>query len=151
MIRSRAATEPIGTRGEQGLRTVARQITQDDIDAFAAVSGDHHPQHVDATWATSSMFGQRIAHGMLVLACATGLVPLEPERVVALRHVKATFKRPVLPGDAICVDVRPTSARRLDDRHRLITSQWRILNQAEQLVALVVVEVLFRDTPDGSA
>jgi acyl dehydratase len=149
-IRSAPTTEWASANDHQRLRTATRRITQVEIDTFAAVSGDHHPQHVDATWAASSMFGERVAHGMLVLSCAAGLVPLEPERVVALRHVDATFKRAVRPGDAIHVDVRATSERRLDSHHRLIASRWRILNQDDQLVALATVEVLWHDAPGSN-
>ena len=54
-----------------------------------------------------SRFGERVAHGMLVLSYAVGLVPFDPERVVALRGLDSvTFKRPVLIGDTIRVRSR---------------------------------------------
>ena len=52
-----------------------------------------------------SAFGERIAHGMLVLSYAVGLVPLDPERIVALRRVEdAVFKAPARLGDTIHVE-----------------------------------------------
>ena len=41
----------------------------------------------DADWAAHSAFGERIAHGMLVLSYAVGLVGFDPERVMALRRI----------------------------------------------------------------
>jgi acyl dehydratase len=128
-----------------GFKTASRRVTQADVDLFAALSGDHHPQHVDAEWSRSSIFGERVAHGMLVLSWATGLVPLDPDRVVALRRVEAKFKSAVRPGDEIHVEGRPTAAKRLDERHRLVTTSWRILNQEGVLVVRASVDVVWRD------
>ncbi|GGA61002.1 MaoC family dehydratase [Pseudoclavibacter endophyticus] len=44
-----------------------REITQDDIDTYADLTGDDNPIHVDADAAAASPFGTRIAHGMLTL------------------------------------------------------------------------------------
>ena len=49
-----------------------RRIEESDILAFATLTGDTHPQHVDPAWAESSRFGEQIAHGLLVLSCASG-------------------------------------------------------------------------------
>ena len=76
--------------------TRARTVTESDVVSFAALTGDWHPQHADAEWAAASPFGERIAHGMLVVSYAVGLVPFDPERVMALRRVRdAVFRRPV--------------------------------------------------------
>ena len=72
--------------------------------AFAELTGDTHPQHTDAEWARDSLFGEQIAHGLLVLSAAAGLVPFDPDRVVALRKVSdAVFKAPVKIGDTVHV------------------------------------------------
>src|SRR3954463_11368771 len=82
--------------------TRGRTVTEADVVSFACLTGDMHPQHTDAAWAATSLFGERIAHGMLVVACAFGLIPFDPERGVALRAVRdAVFKRPVSLGDTI--------------------------------------------------
>ena len=83
-----------------------RRIEESDILAFATLTGDRHPQHVDPAWAESSRFGEQIAHGLLVLSCASGLMPFDPERIVALRRVgDAVFKQPVTIGDTVHVEV----------------------------------------------
>ena len=91
-------------RLEEGARFVSRgrTVTEGDVHAFAAQTGDMHPQHCDAEWAARSVFGERIAHGMLVLSYAVGLVGFDPRRVLALRRISdAVFKRPVKLGDSI--------------------------------------------------
>ena len=45
---------------------LSRTITEDDILLFALVSGDHNPIHLDAEYAERSLFGKRIAHGLLI-------------------------------------------------------------------------------------
>src|SRR3954469_16022733 len=109
-----------------------RTITEADVVAFAGLTGDHHPQHVDASWAAHGPFGERIAHGMLVPAYAVGLVDFDPERVVALRRIEdVVFKRPVKIGDTIHVDVVLV---READRRGVEAYEWRVLNQHGRLV-----------------
>ena len=69
-------------RLETGLAvtTRGRTITESDLVSFSALTGDWHPQHADASWAAESTFGERIAHGMLVLSYAVGLLPIDPAR-----------------------------------------------------------------------
>ncbi len=50
-----------------------RTITEADIVAFAGLSGDYNPVHIDAEFAKTGMFGERIAHGLLILSIASGL------------------------------------------------------------------------------
>ena len=87
--------------------TRARTITESDLVAFAGLTGDWHPQHTDAVYAADSIFGERVAHGMLVLSYAVGLVPFDPRRVVALRRIgDVRFLRPVRIGDTVAVRVK---------------------------------------------
>jgi 3-hydroxybutyryl-CoA dehydratase len=126
-------------------RTEARTIEAADIDSFAELTGDRHPQHVDPDWAARSRFGERIAHGLLVLSYAAGLVPFDPDRVVALRKVgDATFKQPVRIGDAVHVEGDIAKTRELDDDHGLVETRWKVVNQDGKLVLRVTVEVVWR-------
>jgi 3-hydroxybutyryl-CoA dehydratase len=125
--------------------TPGRTIGEADITGFATLTGDTHPQHTDAEWAESSRFGERIAHGMLVLSCAAGLVPFDPDRVVALRKVgDAVFKAPVKIGDTVHVQGEVTKTRELDDDHGLVECRWKVLNQEAKTVLRVSVEVVWR-------
>jgi 3-hydroxybutyryl-CoA dehydratase len=122
-----------------------RTVTEADVAMFAGLTGDMHPQHVDADWAAGSRFGERIAHGMLVLSYAVGLMPFDPERVVALRRLSdVAFKQPVRFGDTIRVEGEIADRRELDEGHGLVTCRWRIRNQRGKLVARATVEVVWR-------
>jgi acyl dehydratase len=117
-----------------------RTITEADVVAFAGLTGDHHPQHTDASWANEGPFGERIAHGMLVLAYTVGLVDFDPERIVALRRIEdVVFKRPVKLGDTIYVDV---ALLREDERRGIEAYEWRVRNQDGQLVLRATVEAV---------
>ena len=132
---------------EEGARftTRGRTITESDVVAFAAQTGDWHPQHSDAEWAASSQFGERIAHGMLVLSYAVGLVEFDPERVLALRRVAdAVFKRPVRLGDTIRVRGSVESCAPVSDAAGLVTLGVRVVNQGDELVLRARVEVVWR-------
>jgi 3-hydroxybutyryl-CoA dehydratase len=140
--RSGLAAQPIvGATFESRGRT----ITEADLVSFAALTGDWHPQHGDATWAADSRFGERVAHGLMVLAYAIGLVGFNPERVVALRGLeRVTFKRPVRIGDTIKVRGKIAEVRPLDDEHALVGLDWTIENQDSATVVRARVEVLWR-------
>jgi acyl dehydratase len=128
-----------------------RTITEADLVSFSALSGDWHPQHADAAWAETSRFGERVAHGMLVLSYAVGLVGFDPERVVALRGLDdVVFKRPVKIGDTIRVEGRVEGVRPLDDEVALVDLVWRIVNQDGVTVARAKVAAVWRRRPAES-
>jgi len=54
--------------------TRARTVTETDIVSFAALTGDWYPLHTDVEYAKKGPFGERIAHGLLVLSIANGLL-----------------------------------------------------------------------------
>jgi 3-hydroxybutyryl-CoA dehydratase len=122
-----------------------RTITEADLVSFSALTGDRHPAHTDAQWAAEGPFGERVAHGMMVLSYALGLLIFDPERVLALRRIEnAVFKRPVRIGDTIKVDAR---REREDDGRGLESYDLRIQNQRGKLVARARVEVVLRREP----
>ena len=125
--------------------TCGRAVSEADIAQFAALTGDTHPQHLDAAWAAGSRFGEQIAHGLLVLSFAAGSMPFDPERVVALRRVgDAVFKQPVLIGDTVHVEGEVVSVRPIDDENGLVECRWRVLNQHGRLVLRASVELVWR-------
>jgi acyl dehydratase len=131
----------IGDRFE----TRGRTVTEADVAMFASLTGDTHPQHTDAEWSKQSRFGERIAHGMLVLSFSAGLVPFDPDRVVAMRGVQdCKFKQPVRFGDTITLTGEVREKTELDDRHGLVGCRWRVRNQRGKLVMLADVEVVWR-------
>jgi acyl dehydratase len=105
---------------EVGFRfeTPRRTVTEADLVAFAGVSGDFNPLHTDAVFAAGSIYGERIAHGALVLSLATGLrqrVGLFDRTLMGLLEIRSwRFRAPVLIGDTLRVaneitELRPTS------------------------------------------
>jgi acyl dehydratase len=121
----------------------ARTITETDVVNFAALTADWHPLHTNAEHAKDSIFGQRVAHGMLLLSYSIGLVP--NEYVVALRRLKnVTFKKPVFFGDTIRVEGTVVNLRPMPgDEVGMVTGRWRILNQDDQTVFKLEIEALW--------
>jgi 3-hydroxybutyryl-CoA dehydratase len=137
----------------QRFHAAARTVRETDVLVFAALTGDRHPQHCDAEWASESRFGERIAHGLLILALAVGLVPLDPERVLALRRIRdVVFKRPVRLDETIELEGELTELHPIDDRAGLAIFRWAVRNQDRALVCRATVELLWRrDTPSQRA
>ncbi len=129
--------------GEQ--TTTGRTVTEADIVAFGALTGDLNPLHLDREWAARSQFGERVAHGMLVLAYAFGLVPLSAEHVLAVRRLQdVSFARPVRIGDTIRVRCRVRELRPVDDSMGLVIAGWEVVNQSDELAMRAAVELLWR-------
>ena len=136
----------------QAFTTRGRTVTEADVVGFAALTGDWHPQHTDAVWAAESAFGERIAHGLAVISFAAGLVPFDPERVMALRRVgDATFKRPVKLGDTLHVAGKVAELSERSDEAGLVAFTWSVLNQDDRVVCRARVEVLWRRTEAAPA
>ncbi len=113
-------SEPRGMYFEEfeiGMKIVtpARTITEADIVNFAGLSGDFNALHTDAEFAKETMFGKRIAHGLLVLSVVSGLAARQgfiEGTALAFRGLEWRFSAPVFIGDTIhmvgeIVDVKP--------------------------------------------
>ena len=96
--------------GDKASRT--RTITDEMIRAYADVTGDTNPVHLDDEYAASTRFGRRIAHGMIAagLISATLANDLPGPGTVYLSQ-KLKFKAPVYPGDEITATVEVRSVR----------------------------------------
>ncbi len=94
---------------EVGQRFVSagRTITESDIVTFAGLSGDYNQLHTDTQFCADSPFGERIAHGLLVLSIASGLVAqsgMIEGTVIAFREIDNwKFIQPVFIGDTVHV------------------------------------------------
>ena len=78
----------------------SRTFTEADVMAFAAVSGDFNPVHVDADAAAASPFGERIVHGMLTASLLSALLAREVPGAIYLSQT-LNFLRPVKLGDTV--------------------------------------------------
>jgi acyl dehydratase len=126
----------VGMRWRSGARTV----TEADIVAFAGVSGDFNPIHVDAEHAAGTAFGERIAHGALVLAIATGLRQQQGTFRGTLRAWLGMrewrFRAPVKIGDTISVDSEVAELRETKDPGAgLVIQGVTVRNQRDEVVA----------------
>jgi acyl dehydratase len=128
--------------------TAGRTIAEADLVSFSALTGDWHPQHADAEWAAGGPFGERIAHGMLLLSYSLGLAPIDPDRVVALRGLDSVrFKRPVPIGETIRVRGTVSSLRPLDESTGLVSLDWRVLAAEDRTAVRAELQAIWRREP----
>lgn len=92
----------------------ARTVTEADIVAFAALSGDWTAIHTDAESAAKGAFGERVAHGLLGLAIASGLAVRSgfiEETAIAFRELEWKFSAPIKIGDTIHIRAEVTEKK----------------------------------------
>jgi 3-hydroxybutyryl-CoA dehydratase len=126
-------------------RTRSRTVTEADVVGFAGLSGDWHPLHTDVEYAAAGPFGERIAHGMLVLSIATGLAPLDVDTVQAFYGIdKLRFINPTKLGDTIHVVSEVVELAPRGKTSGVICSEVSIVNQHGQVVASAQFRMLVR-------
>ncbi|WP_135821098.1 MaoC family dehydratase [Halostella litorea] len=102
---------PVATPGDTATATLA--VTEDRIDAFASVTGDENPLHLDPGYASESIFDGQIAHGMLSAGAISSALADLPGDIVYVSQ-DLSFENPVRPGQT--VEATATVADRDDDR-----------------------------------
>lgn len=116
----------------------ARTVTESDIVNFAMLSGDWNPLHTDAEAAKQTPYGERIAHGLLVLSMATGLAErlgFMSGTVIGFMGLDWQFRAAVKIGDTIRVQATVDEMKpmpRLDGG--FVTLKVQILNQEDKAV-----------------
>ena len=98
---------------------MTRVVDEADIRAFAQVSGDENPVHLDEAYAKTTAFGQRIAHGMLSGAYISAVLGTRlpgPGAIYLSQSLR--FRRPVRIGDAVTARV---TVKALDERRGHVT------------------------------
>ncbi len=96
--------------------TVEKQITEDVIADFAAVSEDYNPVHTDPEYAEETMFGGRIAHGMVSAALISAALADLPGDIIYLTQ-DLQFEDPVYPGDTVTATVEVEDIDENDHLH----------------------------------
>jgi 3-hydroxybutyryl-CoA dehydratase len=118
----------------------SKQISEQDIQLFATVSGDVNPVHLDAEYAATTPFKERIAHGMLTGALVSAALALElPGPGTIYLGQSLRFRLPVKIGDEITVQLEVTEKR--DDK-RFVTLACKAVNQHGKAVATGTAEVM---------
>jgi acyl dehydratase len=117
----------------QAYTSPRRTISETDIVQFAGLTGDYNPLHTDDIFAATSGFGQRIAHGPMLVGMAFGLlsrIGLLDGTALALLEIAWTFQAAVKPQDTIHVQATVADARlsRKNDRG-VIQLDIEIVNQ----------------------
>lgn len=133
--------------------TPEHEVTQEDIDEFAALTGDHNPLHTDPEYCKGTVYGATIAHGLLVFGIFTGLshqLGILSGTALAFLGIDGwKFREPVLVGDRVrgritIVDTRRTQS---DPSRGVVTRRCEILNQRDQVVQEGTTTVLVRSRP----
>jgi len=131
--------------------TAARTITESDVMAFAGLSGDYNTLHTDAEFAKQTIFGQRIAHGLLGLAVSTGLktrMNIFEGTVMAFLGLTWNFKGPIFFGDTVHAKVTIKEKRDTSKSDRGIMIQnLYLINQRGQVVQEGEHTIMLRRRP----
>ncbi|PSR34395.1 MAG: dehydratase [Sulfobacillus benefaciens] len=119
-----------------------RTITEADLVMFSAFSGDWYPLHTDKEWARKGPFGQRIAHGMLVLSVSTGLLTMKPGVVLAFYGIdRVRFVAPTYIGDTISVELE-VKGLSVKERGGVVDTQLTVKKQTNEPVVVSTLRVL---------
>jgi acyl dehydratase len=137
----------VGTETE----TDSRTVTEADVVAFAGLSGDYNPLHVDAEFARTTPFGERIAHGLLGLAIASGLVSRTGAiegTTLAFLATEWRFTAPIKLGDTITVRSRVADKRESSKPDRgVVTFAVQVVNQRSEVVQEGTQTLLMKRRP----
>ena len=117
----------------------SRTVTEADITNFACLTCDFHPVHTDAEYAKTSMFGERIAHGLLGLSFALGMISnweFRSSSVMAFLNLEWKFLKPVKINDTIHAKVSIFDKKDWKTPNRgIIVFSLKVINQEKEIVA----------------
>jgi acyl dehydratase len=137
------------------ITSAGRTITEADIIAFAGLSGDWNAIHTDAEFSKSTMFGERIAHGLLGLSIASGLATrlgFIDGTIIAFMGLEWKFRAVIKIGDTIHVRVQIAETKpvpRLGGG--LVTFNVEVLNQRDEVCQKGSWTMLVKLKPAGEA
>jgi acyl dehydratase len=123
--------------------TRGRTITETDIVLFSAYSGDWHPLHTNVEFAKKGPFGERIAHGYLVLCVASGLMPMEEMAVMANYGMdRLRFLEPTRIGDTIHVELEVVEKKERNGKSGVISFRTNIRSHKRKDLVVFIQKVL---------
>lgn len=134
--------------------THGRTITETDFVVHAGHSGDFFPHHLDAEFAKTTPFGQRIAHGTMTFTIGIGLTATVINPVAfTYGYERLRFPKPVFIGDTI--HTRITISNKEDDPKRAnmgrVTEKVEVLNQRGETVLACDHVLLVQRRPHSSS
>lgn len=123
--------------------SLVRPVVRDDIDLFAAVSGDTNPAHLDAAFAATGMFGHVVAHGMWTGALVSAVLGTRlPGPGTIYLEQEFRFVQPVAPGDTVTATVTVLEKR---PEKRIVLLDTRCTNQKGEEVLAGTATVIAPD------
>jgi len=112
--------------------TFTKTVSESDVYMYAGISGDFNPAHINAVEAGKSIFGERIAHGMLTASfISTVLGTALPGPGTIYLSQELSFKRPVKFGDTI--EAKVEVIEKIEEKNRIIV-RTTCTNQHGELV-----------------
>jgi acyl dehydratase len=125
-------------------RSPDRTIQEADVQAFADLTGDRNPLHLDEEFARHTPFGRPIAHGLLGMSLVAGLGSRSPwmDTAVFVRVVEWRFARPLYVGDTVHVVTTVTQKGPPGRRRGLVTWKRQLINQHDEVVQEGTTETL---------
>ena len=120
--------------------TYSKLIETQDVQIFAAASGDVNPVHLDPDYARTIQFEKCIAHGMLSGAVVSAAIAMElpgPGTIYLSQTLR--FRRPVFVNDTITVKLQVIDKK---DRRGFVSLDCEVFNQDEKLVVTGTAEVM---------
>lgn len=135
-------------------RSPGRTITDADLVGFAGLTGDFSELHTSDVYARASQYGRRVAHGLLGLAYAHGLMwartgELRPTVIAFLGMSDWRFVGPIFVGDTIFVNYRIIEIRDSASRpgQAIVTFDVQVVDQDERVVQQGRKAILVSKTP----
>lgn len=122
------------------MQSTGRTVSEADVLSFAGMSGDYSPIHVDEQVAEASIYGTRVAHGLLGLVLAQGLIAMSAHiwdsGVASLSWNNWIFKAPLRIGDTVRARWTLTAKRESHSREGMgiITEFVELVNQRGETV-----------------
>nr|WP_181502669.1 MaoC family dehydratase [Anoxybacillus vitaminiphilus] len=113
-------------------RSITKTITNEDIIAFAKLTGDVNPIHLDEEYAQQTRFKERIAHGLLTTSYISTVIGTKlPGKGTIYLSQYVRFKAPVKIGDTLTITAKVIDKQ--DDK-KIVTLETNVINQHHQLV-----------------
>lgn len=122
--------------------STGRTITESDIVIHAGQTGDFYPHHMDAEFAKSTPFGQRVAHGTLVLSVGVGMLANEiNDAAFSYGYDRLRFIAPVFIGDTIISKAEIVAKRehaKSPEKYGIVDEQVTVTKQSGEVVIAFV-------------
>lgn len=124
--------------------TRRRTVTETDVVSWCMFTGDWHPIHSDVVYAGESMFGDRLAPGLMVVAIAGGLtVPAESDATLAQYGIdRIRYPTPTFIGDSLKVRNTVVGLNDRGDGTGVVDLEWDVINQNDTVTCSILIRVL---------